>query len=87
MAEKSCPLQNEGKYIKRAETVRYRPSVHVAPLRDCDFDGDRIHICRNVQYSPDKGDLRTTPKTKTYDRWVSMPEETMKLLRKYNEQV
>ncbi len=50
---------------------------------DCDFDGNRIHICRNVQYSPDKGIYITTPKTKTSDRWVSMPAETMKLLRKY----
>lgn len=50
---------------------------------DCDFDGNRIHICRNVQYSPDKGIYITTPKTKTSDRWVSMPAETMKLLRRY----
>ncbi|MBP3293763.1 MAG: site-specific integrase [Clostridia bacterium] len=50
---------------------------------DVSFEYNRIHICRNVQYSPDKGIYITTPKTKTSDRWVSMPAETMKLLRRY----
>ena len=50
---------------------------------DCDFESNRLHICRNVQYSPDRGIYITTPKTKTSDRYISMPAETMKLLRQY----
>lgn len=50
---------------------------------DCDFTQNKIHICRNVQYSPDKGIYITTPKTKTSDRWISVPAETMILLRRY----
>lgn len=48
-----------------------------------DFEGRRIHICNNVLYSPDIGIYEDTPKTATSDRWVSLPTETMKLLRKY----
>ncbi len=50
---------------------------------DCDFENNKVHICRNVQYSPDRGIYITTPKTKTSDRYISMPVETMKLLRQY----
>ncbi len=50
---------------------------------DCDFDNNKVHICRNVQYSPDRGIYITTPKTKMSDRYISMPTETMKLLRQY----
>lgn len=48
-----------------------------------DFEGRRIHICNNVLYSPDIGIYEDTPKTATSDRRVSLPAETMKLLRKY----
>ena len=48
-----------------------------------DFSGNRVHICNNILYSPDVGIYEDTPKTATSDRWVSLPTETMQLLKKY----
>ena len=48
-----------------------------------DFTGNRIHICNNILYSPDIGIYEDTPKTATSDRWVTLPAETMQLLRQY----
>ena len=48
-----------------------------------DFDGNRIHICNNILYSPDRGIYEDTPKTDTSKRFVTLPPETMQLLRKY----
>jgi len=48
-----------------------------------DFTGNLIHICNNILYSPDIGVYEDTPKTATSDRWVSLPTETMQLLRQY----
>ena len=48
-----------------------------------DFTGNRIHICNNILYSPDVGVYESTPKTATSDHWVSLPTETMQLLRQY----
>ena len=46
-----------------------------------DFKGCRIHIFRNILYRPDRGIYEDTPKTKTSDRWITLPRESMKLLR------
>lgn len=48
-----------------------------------DFQGCKVHICNNVLYSPDRGIYEDTPKTTTSDRFVSLPLETMQLLRQY----
>ena len=48
-----------------------------------DFDGNRIHICNNVLYASDCGIYEDTPKTATSDRYISLPAETMQLLRQY----
>lgn len=48
-----------------------------------DFAGNRVHVCNNVLYSPDVGIYEGTPKTATSDRWVTLPAETMQLLRQY----
>lgn len=48
-----------------------------------DFEGNRIHICNNVLYSADRGIYESTPKTDTSNRFITLPLETMKLLRKY----
>ena len=48
-----------------------------------DFAGNRIHICNNILYSPDVGIYEDTPKTATSNRWITLPDETMQLLRKY----
>ena len=48
-----------------------------------DFDGCKIHICNNILYSPDVGIYETTPKTATSKRFITLPLETMQLLRQY----
>lgn len=48
-----------------------------------DFEGNRIHICNNVLYASDCGIYEDTPKTATADRYISLPAETMQLLRQY----
>jgi len=47
------------------------------------FDGHKIHICNNVLYATDRGIYEDTPKTATSDRYISLPLETMQLLRQY----
>ncbi len=46
-----------------------------------DFTNNRLHICNNVLYSADKGIYQDTPKTANSVRWVSVPAETMDLLK------
>ncbi len=48
-----------------------------------DFDNNQLYICNNVLYSPDIGIYESTPKTDTSKRFVSLPAETMQLLKKY----
>ena len=48
-----------------------------------DFDGHRIHICNSILYSWDRGVYEDSPKTPTSIRWVSLPAETMGLLREW----
>lgn len=48
-----------------------------------DFDNNKLHICNNILYTPDRGIYEDTPKTATSNRYVSVPTETMQLLRQY----
>ena len=48
-----------------------------------DFDGNRIYICNNILYAPDVGIYEDTPKTERSKRFISLPAETMRLLRQY----
>lgn len=48
-----------------------------------DFDRNQAHICNNILYAADRGIYEDTPKTATSDRFVSLPVETMQLLRQY----
>lgn len=48
-----------------------------------DFDGSRIRICNSVLYRADRGIYEDTPKTSSSGRYVSLPAETMQLLRQY----
>lgn len=48
-----------------------------------DFDGNRIYICNSVLYSPDVGIYESTPKKERSRRYVTLPTETMRLLRQY----
>lgn len=46
---------------------------------------NRIHICNNVQYSSDIGIYEDTPKTEKSERYVSVPSETIELLKEYKK--
>lgn len=48
-----------------------------------DFDSNKLHICNNILYTPDRGIYEDSPKTATSNRYVSVPEETMQLLKQY----
>ena len=46
-----------------------------------DFSGNRIHIENSILYSVERGIYEDTPKTETSVRWITLPEETMQLLK------
>lgn len=48
-----------------------------------DFDSSRIYICNSISYTPDKGVYESSPKTESSKRFITMPAETMQLLRQY----
>lgn len=48
-----------------------------------DFEKSGIHICNNVLYAADIGTYEDTPKTDKSQRFITVPRETMVLLRKY----
>ena len=48
-----------------------------------DFSNNQVYICNNVLYSVDVGIYEDTPKTERSKRYVSLPAETMQLLRQY----
>ena len=48
-----------------------------------DFDKNCIFICNNILYSPDRGIYEDTPKTSTSTRYITLPADTMRLLRQY----
>ena len=48
-----------------------------------DFDHNRIHIENNILYSVDRGIYEDTPKTASSIRWITLPAETMALLKKW----
>lgn len=50
---------------------------------DVDFEHSRIHICRNVLYTVERGVYVDTPKTLNSVRYVTLPESTMAELYNY----
>ncbi len=48
-----------------------------------DFEGNRIFICNNILYASDIGIYESTPKTERSRRYITLPDETMQLLRQY----
>lgn len=48
-----------------------------------DFEKNRIHICNSILYSADVGVYEDSPKTAASIRYVTLPPETMLLLRQY----
>lgn len=47
------------------------------------FEACKLHICNNVLYSPDRGVYEDTPKTEKSNRYITVPAETMQLLKQY----
>ena len=50
-----------------------------------DFENNRIYICNNILYSSVLGVYESTPKTANSKRHISLPAETMLLLKEYKE--
>ena len=50
-----------------------------------DFARNRIHIENNILYSADCGVYEDTPKTESSIRWITLPAETMALLKQWRE--
>ena len=48
-----------------------------------DFNNNQVYICNNILYSADVGIYEDTPKTERSKRYVSLPAETMQLLKQY----
>ncbi len=48
-----------------------------------DFESNRIHIENSILYNADVGVYESSPKTSTSIRWISLPQETMRLLRQW----
>lgn len=48
-----------------------------------DFTNNQIYICNSILYSSDIGIYESTPKTERSRRYVSLPDQTMQILRKY----
>lgn len=78
------------------EPIRWKTLVHLLLITGArrgeilglkwdkvDFEGNKIHICNNILYRADRGIYEDTPKTKTSDRFIALPPETMQLLRRY----
>lgn len=53
--------------------------------KNIDFKNNRIYICNNILYSPDIGVYEDTPKTEKSKRYVSLPGDTMQLLKDYKK--
>lgn len=80
------------------EPLRWRVIVHLLLITGCrrgeilglkwsavDFDENRLHICNNVLYTPDRGVYQDTPKTESSVRWITVPDETIDLLREWKK--
>lgn len=50
---------------------------------DVSFEYNRIHICRNVLYTKEKGVYVDTPKTENSTRYITIPTDIMAELRKH----
>lgn len=48
-----------------------------------DFENKTIYICNNILYSSERGIYEDTPKTESSKRYISLPQETILLLKDY----
>ena len=78
------------------EPIKWRTLVHLLLITGArrgeilglkwdkvDFASNQVYICNNVLYSADVGIYEDTPKTERSKRYVSLPAETMQLLKQY----
>lgn len=78
------------------EPIKWKTMTHLLLITGCrrgevlglkwdkvDWTGNRVHICNNILYAADRGIYEDTPKTVTSERYISLPAETMQLLRQY----
>ena len=78
------------------EPLKWRVITHLLLITGCrrgevlglkwsavDFQNNRIHICNNLLYYPDIGIYQDTPKTDKSNRWIALPDDTMKLLNEW----
>ena len=78
------------------EPIKWRTLVHLLLITGArrgeilglkwdkvDFSSNQVYICNNVLYSADVGIYEDTPKTERSKRYVSLPAETMQLLKQY----
>lgn len=50
-----------------------------------DWKNNRIHICNNLLYAPDRGIYEESTKTEESDRFITLPAETIELLKQYRK--
>lgn len=78
------------------EPIKWRTLVHLLLITGArrgeilglkwdkvDFASNQVYICNNVLYSADVGIYEDTPKTERSKRYVSLPAETMQMLKQY----
>lgn len=80
----------------QSEPLRWQTIVHLLMVtgarrgeviglkwEDIDLARSRVFICRSISYTPDRGIYEGKPKTKSSERYVAVPPETVALLREY----
>lgn len=78
------------------EPIKWRTLVHLLLItgarrgevlglkwKNVDFTNNRVYICNSISYTPDRGIYESSPKTERSKRYVSLPPETMKMLKTY----
>ncbi len=78
------------------EPLKYKVMIYVAVYSggrlgeiaglewsDINFENNLIRICRSSQYIPGKGIITKSPKNKSSERIIAMPQLVMDLLREY----
>lgn len=80
------------------ESLKWKTIVHLFLITGCrrgeiaglkwsaiEWNKARIHICNNLLYTSDRGLYEDTTKTESSDRYISLPIETIKLLKEYRK--
>lgn len=80
----------------RTEPLKWQALVHLLMItgarrgevlglkwEDVDFARSRVFICRSISYTPDKGVYEGRPKTKSSERYIAIPPETISMLKDY----